>query len=151
MQRRNKQSFMSERQKYSGRGAGELKQNTRYFLQSIMTDGVFTTTGHQTKARKTWEFLCHGNPSFERTPLPWPPSSLGPGENCTPNRSPSDRRNTANNLTCVYCVQRMEANIATQLWHRSGINSANVTCLHRNQDFVYYWLRADRPRFDSQQ
>lgn len=36
-----------------------------------MSDGVFTTTGHQTKARKTWKCLCHGNPSFERTPMPW--------------------------------------------------------------------------------
>ena len=60
MQRRNKQSFMSEKQNYCGLGAGEMKEIPdilRHILRSIISDEVFTMTGHQTKARTTQVFM----------------------------------------------------------------------------------------------
>jgi hypothetical protein len=144
---------MSQKQKYSELGAGEMKEILyilRHILRSIISDAVFTRTGHQTKARKT-RVLCHGNPSFERTPLPWLLSSLRPGEKCTANRGRSDRRKAknTNNLTPVFSVQNMQPNIAKQLRPRSGTNFANVAFLHTNWDnFVYYWLQTEGPRFD---
>jgi len=100
---------MSENQKYSGLGAGEMKEILdilqRHILHST-SDAVFTRMRHQTEARKTQD-LCHGNPSFDRLPLPWPLSSIRPVEKSTANRGRSDRRKAKNNLTCVFCVQNM--------------------------------------------
>ena len=51
---------MSEKQKYSGLGGGEMKEILdilqRHILHSI-SDAVFTSTRHQTKARKTKGFM----------------------------------------------------------------------------------------------